>query len=257
MINANPIGCASDESPVSQNEVGLRLPRWSPSSSHKRSIKHDESGPGGNEADDFWHFRLRDGEFETEPEITNGGRRSITSLVPLKYKHLNIRWPRRLKCLFFWGIFFFSARSWERRMFWGVFLTADWQLPYEQGSICQHPIWRTAEPLGDGPHGPGMTKLRGCSQPSLGAWPFRVIDPRSKRHFLRGDLWRRWHGRTLVKGLRSQNKYLSFACRDHNQCHFNYPLQQTHTQLLFQANSLRLTISLFFIFHRINIFFTQ
>lgn len=98
-----------------------------------------------------------------------------------------------------WGIFFFSARSWERRMFWGVFLTADWQLPYEQGSICQHPIWRTAEPLGDGPHGPGMTKLRGCSQPSLGAWPFRVIDPRSKRHFLRGDLWRRWHGRTSLK----------------------------------------------------------
>lgn len=61
----------------------------------------------------------------------------------------------------------------------------------------------------------------------------------------------------LVKGLWSQNKYLSFACRDHNQCHFNYPLQQTHTQLLFQANSLRLTIFLFSIFHWINIFFTQ
>lgn len=31
---------------------------------------------------------------------------------------------------------------------------SHWQLPYEQGSICQHPIWRTAEPPGDGPHGP-------------------------------------------------------------------------------------------------------
>lgn len=84
----------------------------------------------------------------------------------------------------------------------GSFLTADWQLPYEQGSICQHPIWRTAEPLGDGPHGPGMTKLRGCSQPSLGARPFRVIDRRSKRHFLRGDLWRRWHGRASLRVYR-------------------------------------------------------
>lgn len=113
MINANPIGCASDENPVSQNEVGLRLPRWSPShrgctqssgeAVPQRSIRHDESGPGGNEGDDFWH-----GEFKTErPEIMNGGRRSITSLVTLQYKHLNIRWPRRLKCLVFGEYFSF------------------------------------------------------------------------------------------------------------------------------------------------------
>lgn len=99
-------------------------------------------------------------------------------------------------------------------------LGADWQLPYEQGSICQHPIWRTAEPLGGvgGAHGPGRTKLRGCSQPSLGAWPFRVIDRRSKRHFLRGDLWRHWHGGASLS-LTESKQYLGFECWDHNVSH--------------------------------------
>lgn len=102
----------------------------------------------------------------------------------------------------------------------GSFLTAEWQLPYEQGLICQHPIWRTAEPLGDGPHGPGMTKLRGCSQPSPGAWPFRVIDRRSKRHFLRGDLWQRWHGRTSLRAYGVQTEPCICLLRS-RQCHFN------------------------------------
>lgn len=47
MINANPIGCASDESPVSQNEVGLRLPRWSPSSSRSALSNTMRAGRAG------------------------------------------------------------------------------------------------------------------------------------------------------------------------------------------------------------------
>lgn len=168
MINANPIGCASDESPVSQNEVGLRLPRWSPSSSHKRSIKHDESGPGGNEADDFWHFRLRDGEFETEPEITNGGRRSITSLVPLKYKHLNIQRPRRLKCLVF-GEYFSFLHGAERGGCFGEFfsrLTDSCRM--SRGRSANTPSDAQQSPWGTGHTGPAWQSSGAVRSPRWG-----------------------------------------------------------------------------------------
>lgn len=62
MINANPIGCASDENPVSQNEVRLGLPRQSPSRPSgsqnsgeailRRSVKHG-TGPVVVEEDNF------------------------------------------------------------------------------------------------------------------------------------------------------------------------------------------------------------
>lgn len=140
-------------------------------------------------------------------------------LVQLYYKHLtaddsNLRFGNILQE----GLCGSTERTEDNVL--GSFLTADWQLPYEQGLICQHPIWRTAEPLGDGPHGPGMTKLRGCSQPSLGAWPFWVIDRRSKRHFLRGDLWQHWHGRTSLRAYGVKTKPCVCLLRS-RQCHFN------------------------------------
>lgn len=93
-------------------------------------------------------------------------------------------------------------------MFWGVFPLLTDSCRTSRGRSANTPIWRTAEPLGDGPHGPGMTKPRGCSQASLGAWPFRVIDRRSKRHFLRGDLLTTLAWQSLVNGLQSQNNIL-------------------------------------------------
>lgn len=87
----------------------------------------------------------------------------------------------------------------ERRMFWAVFSRLTDSCRTSRGLSANTPSDAQPSPLGDRPHGPGMTKLRGCSQPSLGAWPLRVIDRRSKRHFLRGDLWGHWHGRALLR----------------------------------------------------------
>lgn len=190
---------------------------------HKAAVRPSHSERGCQSAEK-WSF----------PQLKNRATRNYEwrmeihqLLVQLNSKHLDIRWLESVV----WEYFSFKYTHSQEGLsgykelreedVLGSFLTADWQLPYEQGSICQHSIWRTAEPLGDGPHGPGMTKLRGCSQPSLGAWPFRVIDRRSKRHFLRGDLWRRWHGRASLRAYGV--KTIPYFCllRSH-QCRFNY-----------------------------------
>lgn len=89
MINANPIGCASDENPVSQNEVRLGLPRQTSSRCDctqrsgevvpQRSIRH-KRGPDVVEGDEFWPTFQTDRRFpQLKPEITDGERKSINS----------------------------------------------------------------------------------------------------------------------------------------------------------------------------------
>lgn len=89
MINANPIGRASDENPVSQNEVRLGLPRQSPSRRDctqssgeavpQRSVKR-QRGPDAAEEMTFQAGKRPFPEFKTErPEILNGEQKSINS----------------------------------------------------------------------------------------------------------------------------------------------------------------------------------
>lgn len=116
MINANPIGCASDENPVSPG-----MPRQKPS--HREWTEHR------------WCQRWEgDSALLKTTKLLMGGENLCThwgpNAVPLP-----------------------TAKTVsEKGGCFGEF--SHWQLPYEQGSICQHPIWRTAEPLGAGPRGP-------------------------------------------------------------------------------------------------------
>lgn len=78
-------------------------------------------------------------------------------------------------------------------MFWGVFKRLAGSCRVSRGRSAPP----SAEPLG--PHGPAWRSLGGCWQPSPGAWPFQVIDQRSERHFLRGDLCRPAGGRSAAE----------------------------------------------------------
>lgn len=81
MINANPIGCASDENPVSQNEVRLGLPRHAPShrdctQSSGEAVPQREGVPvvvSGWEMVFSWVKKTE------RPEIMNGEWKSINS----------------------------------------------------------------------------------------------------------------------------------------------------------------------------------
>lgn len=85
MINANPIGCASDENPVSQNEVGLGLPRQSLSHRHCTQSS-GEAVPRARDRAEKWSLL----DLKTErPEITSEERTSINPLVQLNYKYLD------------------------------------------------------------------------------------------------------------------------------------------------------------------------
>ncbi len=121
MINANPIGCASDENPVSQNEVRLGLPRQSPShrdctqssgeATPQRSIKHERGPVGGWRG---WFLTDVSGSEMAFSWVKNNATRNYEwrkeihqLLVQLKCKHLDIWWPKRLKSVV-WRYFSFK-----------------------------------------------------------------------------------------------------------------------------------------------------
>lgn len=116
----------------------------------------------------------------------------------------------------FLGIFFLGKHPQRKREdgCFRDFLTAWLTAAVWAGVDLPTPHLTHSRAPGGRPHGPGMTKPTGCSRPSLGAWPFRVIDQRSKRHFLRRDLWRRRHG---WASLRAYTAKTILYCWDHNQ----------------------------------------
>lgn len=193
MINANLIDCVSEEKP-SQSEWSRARVSWPIAVLLRLNTKQQrslptvlyESGPTHVEGDRCWCFRVGDTLPESKansPEIMNrkkerGKTRSTVSEAVVQMS--------------------VYQRDWNLAAVLG-FLISDWHLLNAQGSTSRHFMWRRAEPLGAGPHRPCMAGLRGCSQPSLGAWPFQVIDRRSKRHFLRGDLWRCGQSRSLFR----------------------------------------------------------
>lgn len=187
MINANLIDCVSEEKPVSQNEVRLRLPGrspshrgWTQSSSTAFPRCSIRAAWPSLEVIFHWCFRLR----WRIPELKENSSEAINTKRQRQF--VNSRWSCRTKMFAPYkrlesGSCFRFAYNW---------LTS---------AISQHFMWRRAKPLGARAHGHRMAGLRGCSQPSLGAWPFQVIDWRSKRHFLRGDLWRYRQSRSLFR----------------------------------------------------------
>lgn len=85
MINANPIGCASDENPVSQNEVRLRLPRQSLSHRHCAQSSAVVVSQAQDRAEKWSLLELK----IERPEIMTKEQTSINPLVQLNYKHLD------------------------------------------------------------------------------------------------------------------------------------------------------------------------
>lgn len=228
MINANPIDCASEEK-ASQSEWSQAQVASPIAVSPRRLTEQQRSHPTAL--------------YQTQQRTSRGWRRSFLIdvldwemalsfynqelwmekvhqlLVQLKCKHLDIWVLEKLKyvakdCFSFkYKKVSEATRSWERRMFWGVFSRLTDSCCTSRGRSANTPSDAQSSPLGDGPHGPGMTKLRGCLQPSLGAWPFLGHRSEVKETFPEGRPLLTLASQSLVKRLWTQNNTSALAVK--------------------------------------------